>query len=597
MARVYPGSDFQDIYDARNIVSGNIQGEDYKVRRSANDSNLDPRANSEWQDRIIDSMSLASRIWKNKRNCWKDHFKRSKKIFKYNTWEVQDVEKSLTGYLLCINILMQTLKTGGGQFYDPHCFCLTPTDLFGDPLNVYSVLDIEQNRIIDYKYLEKKLTYDALQPPELQYDKFCSAVDSGKLDYKKCLLSSTGCIDRDNTFKPSVRDLSLVKNIVQWPNIWFDPVDDYIHGPFGIYDHENFTYEKLRTEDLPVTDGSMRGMRVTLGFPFAGRSLCHLGNLNIKLYYQYEKMFGEIQYSNNPPLFDIYYGDDFLIRAGSGGGPGYYAPLNFNLTKKHSTSLKWNEHVYPVIPGYTECMYPPGKLTEARLISTNPIGDKVGICKWRNIEQIWRTPEPIDFTGNPGEVIAKVNIWGYGSCVGEEPPLSCKYPYGAWNLYGSNDGVNWNYVSGANMEFPFNGLQGSYCVGSDHYHFPYECSYQFFKTKIFSSSHASLYGRVGTLLGDPLCFPYFIDDECMGPAPNQRGLFFLETTKDFVKRPIACRCPGFSCPSEFPETGPNSCTLSNIRRCPDNHRWALIGDECVPCVGASTRGLCYDFLI
>ena len=69
MARVFPGSDFQDIYAARNIVSGNIQGDDYKVRRSANDSNLDPRANSEWQDKIIDAMSLAARIWKNKRNC------------------------------------------------------------------------------------------------------------------------------------------------------------------------------------------------------------------------------------------------------------------------------------------------------------------------------------------------------------------------------------------------------------------------------------------------------------------------------------------------------------------------------------------------
>lgn len=71
----------------------------------------------------------------------------------------------------------------------------------------------------------------------------------------------------------------------------------------------------------------------------------------------------------------------------------------------------------------------------------------------------------------------------------------------------------------------------------------------------------------------------------------------MEKNKEFETKPVACRCPEFSCPIEFPETGPNDCTLSNIRRCPDDHRWALIGDECVPCVGASRHGLVYDFLI
>ena len=597
MARVFPGSDFEDIYNARNIYTTNIQGDDYKVRRSANDSNLDPRTNTEFQKKIVDAFSLASRIWSNKRQCWKDHFNRGRKIFRYNELEVNSVERELSGYHLAMNILINDLKKQNGSFYDPQCFCITPTDIFGEPLNTYSILDILQHSKIDYAYKEKKLTFDALQPEADRYNRFRSAVYPNPKTFEKCLLSSVGCISRDNCLANSYRDISLVKNIVQWPNIRFEPVDDLIHTPFGIWEHENFTYEKLRTEDLPVTDGSMRGMRITLGFPFAGQSLCSLGNLNITLYTQYQNITGYIQYSPNPPLFDIFYGEDYLGRFGSGGGVLYTQLLDFNLNKEQQTFLGWNEHIYPVVPGYTEWMYPPGKLTEARLIRTDLIGEEKGWCKWSNIEQIWRTPEPIDFTGNAGEVIAKVNIWGYGTCTGEEPPLYCRYPYGAWNLYGSTDLVNWNYVSGANMEFPLNGSQSSYCVGADHYHFPFSGSYQFFKTKIFSSAHTSTLGRVGTLLGDPLCMPYPLNDHCLGPAPGQRGLFFLETRKEFVKRPVACRCPEYSCPPEFPEFGPNDCTLSNIRCCPDNHRLALIGDECVPCVGASPTGLCYDFLI
>ena len=170
MARVFPGSDFKDVYDARNIYTTNIQGDDYKVRRSANDSNLDPRTNSEFQNKIIDAFSLASRIWKNKRECWKDHFRRGHKIFRYNELGAQTLEKDLSGYHLAMNILIQTLKTDKGEYYDPNCFCITPTDLFGEPLNTYSVLDILQKSKIDYEYREKKLTYDILQPEGQQYN-------------------------------------------------------------------------------------------------------------------------------------------------------------------------------------------------------------------------------------------------------------------------------------------------------------------------------------------------------------------------------------------------------------------------------------------
>jgi len=595
MARVFPGSDFQDIYAARNIVSGNIQGDDYKVRRSANDSNLDPRANSEWQDKIIDAMSLAARIWKNKRNCWKDHFKRASKTFKYNTGDPNSPERVLSGYQLAINMIMKTLKTGGVEFYDPECFCITPTDLFGDPLNVYSVLDIIEKKDLTYEYKEKKLTYDVLQPAEQQFDKFCSAVAGDPKFLEKCLLTSSGCVPRDNLVPGSFRDLNVIKNIVQWPNLKFERVDGLGDAQFGFWNTENFIYEKLRTEDLPVTDGSMRGYKLTLTDPYHFQSLCSLGNLQVTLYTQYENIFGDIQYSNTAPFYDLYYGDTVIGRYGGGGGVLFWDSLNLNQDFNSSPSarrLKFNESINPVIPGYQHWMYPPGKLSEARLTKIE-LGPKVSeFCQWDRIRQYWRTSDPIHFDRGDPSVQIKFNIWGYSRA----PDLPFQWwPYGALSLYASSDGVNYHLMHPTPFRQILDGERHTYCFGTTQGELSITGDFSYFMTQIYTSPVAVNY--CGTFLGDPMCRPCPIDEVCLGPCIGQRGLFFLEKNKEFETKPVACRCPEFSCPIEFPETGPNGCTLSNIRRCPDDHRWALIGDECVPCVGASRHGLVYDFLI
>lgn len=597
MARVFPGQDFEDVYNARNIYTSNIQGDDYKVRRSANDSNLDPRTNSQYQKKIVDAFSLASRIWSNKRECWKDHFRRGHKLFRYNEYEVDKVSKDLSGYQLAMNILINSLKTESGQFYDPQCFCITPTDIFGEPLNTYSILDILQHSKLDYSYIEKKLTFDALQPEGKQFDRFRSSVDPDPATFEKCLLTSTGCVPRDNTLVGERRDITLVNQIVQWPNFYFVRVDDLINPDFGLWDHENFTYEKLRTEDLPVTDGSMRAYTITVNPPRTFNSLCGIGNLQLTLYTQYENMWGLIQYTGVPPFFDIYYGDNLLGRYGSGGGQPIASILNLNQdfnTTPSERHIKWTDHIYPVIPGYQPNMYPPGKLTECRLREVIPVGGMDERCIAPGIIQIWEAPEPIDFIASQQTVRAMVNIWCYGA--GSAPPVWNTYPYGALRLFGSNDKVNWEQVTGANIEIGFDGVSPQYCWGQKYTQMPYNQSFKWFATRVTSASGGAAWGETGTLIGDTLCKPTPITELCDGPGLGCRGLFFLEQGKEFVRRPVACRCPEFSCPTEFPETGPNGCTLSNIRRCPDDPMKALIGDECFECVGSSPRGLVYDYL-
>jgi len=597
MARVFPGSDFKDVYDARNIYTTNIQGDDYKVRRSANDSNLDPRTNSEFQNKIIDAFSIASRIWKNKRECWKDHFRRGHKIFRYNELGAQTLEKDLSGYHLAMNILIQTLKTDKGEYYDPNCFCITPTDLFGEPLNTYSVLDILQKSKIDYEYREKKLTYDILQPEGQQYNRFRSAVFNDPDTLNKCILSSVGCISRDNTLPNGKRDITLVKNIVQWPNFWFRPVDHILQREFGIWDNEYFTYEKIRTEDLVVTDGSMRGVIITLGHPFTGGSLCNLNNLQLTILYQYDRLEAGIKYTGTGPFFDLYYGDQYLGRFGNGGGVPIITPLNLNnnyLDNPSPNKMRWSEHINPVIPGYQPSMYPPGKLSECRLVGIE-LGEKSDDpCFWRYIYQIWEAPEPIDFRASTPNVRFKVNIWAWSQHTGG---IQEAYPFGAFDVQVSNDRVNWIKLSRPGMIYTLNGTGNSYCFGTDNEEFALTGSYKYFRTRMWTSFFGIYGSNAGTFFGDPVCQPMQIDDQCLGPSPGQRGLFILELEKEFVTRPVACRCPEYSCPISFPQIGSNSCTLSPIRGCPDNPSMALIGDDCVPCIGPSPHGLVYDHLI
>lgn len=596
MARVFPGQDFKDVYDARRIYTTNIQGDDYKVRRSANDSNLDPRTNTQYQNKIVDAFSLASRIWSNKRECWKDHFRRGHKIFRYNEYGPGYFEKDLSGYQLAMNVLINSIKTDSGQFYDPNCFCITPTDIFGEPLNVYSVLDIIQRSKIDYSYKEKKLTFDVRQPEGEQYNRFRSAVDSTAKEFMKCLLTSVGCIPRDNEGFYGFRDITLVNKLVMWPNLWFVPLTDVPPYSFGVWNHEHFTYQPIPLSDLPVQDGSMRGVIITLSPQSEYTPLCSLNNLNITLYYQYDKISGYITHTNADPFYEIYLGDELVAKAGAGGGGKSVIPLDFNNTFLETPSKRrigWNDSIYPVVPGYQPQMYPPGKISEARLTGFSFGKGKTGECLWDRIVQYWETDDPVEIIGGTRNTQFKVNIWGYGR--GPDHPHNF-WPWGAMNIYGMQDDGEYHKLGLGEALYKFDGEKNTYCSLDQNDEFYGYFNTNKFATMIFTGPPITM-GFAGTFLGDPQCRPAPVDEECLGPAPGTRGLIFIERHKEFERKPVSCRCPEDFCPPEFPDYGVNSCTRFPLRRCPDNPSKVLLGDECVKCIGPSNRGLVYDHLI
>jgi hypothetical protein len=597
MARVYPGEDFRDIYDIRGIYSSDIQGDDYKVRRTANDMNLDRRTNSEWQKQVIDRFSLASRIYGNKKPCWIDHFKRATKKINYAPKGSDDIFKTLTGYKLSINTLINSLKNMDGTFYNPECFCITPCDIFGDPMNQYSRLEIDMNRIIHYIYDEKKLTYDMKQSDEDRYDKFCSAVDSKDQFPEKMILRTAGCIPRDNSQYNYKRDIWLINKLIMWPYFQFVPVDGVPNYPFDFWDYEFFTYQKVDESQLPLQDGSMRGLVATLGYPYSGTSLCDLGNLQITIFYSPFSLSASIQYTNGSPFFDIYYAGRLLGRYGSGCGDVFTEQLDVSqdlLTEPITDSMFWNVRTDPVIESYQPSLYPPGKLQEGRLVSTTPLGDKTGDCMWDTLEQVWEVQDPVTLTRFVPNVYFKLNVWGY---TFHDSGFQEWYPYGAFKFYASSDGEDWHGVPRTLIVYSLDGTQREFCFGHTNEEHNLSGDFKFFKTVMYTTANAVWKDHAGTMFGDPQCEPCELDSECFKPCNNQRGFFVLEKAKEFQTRDVSCRCPEDSCPGEFPISGANDCTRFPLKRCPENPYKVLLGDDCYPCIGPNMSGLVYDRLI
>lgn len=582
MARVFPGSDFKDVYDARNIVSTNIEGDDYKVRRSANDKNLDPRASSEWQRKIIDNFSLASRIWKNKRNCWKDHFKRSTKEFTYGHVLQGAITKELTGYKLAINMLLSSLSNGKGNFYDPPCFCITPTDLFGEELNQLSRFIIEYEKPVKYRYDETKQTKVTLPDKSFILDKFCSATLPIFESYDKCLLNAPGCVPRDNRRFLNYRSLDTINKIVMWPDLYFDPVDDFIHGSFGLYDNDFFVYDKLKDDPIIEENPNIRGVDITLQWPYYRNDLCCRHNLWLRLYYGPYVFNGTIYCTNKPPFFDIYQGSNLIVRAGAGCGATRSISIPkppTDLSDPGPRQLDFHKNPYPVVDGFQPHQYPPGKLYEARLTDLVFGSQHKDTCCYTFIEHWFKTNEPVFFDKDSRTPMMKFNMHSF---FYYPPYLSHWWPYGAiWPEVVSSDGSRGRLVlPGGPIEILPN--KSEYCFSNwliDGY---------FDTFVLYEQSSPSPWpgSRVRSYIGDPAC------ESGLGPCKenipkiNQRGFWLLDLTQEFEFKDPCCRCPEKECPGCNP-----------LPKCPDDPTLKYIGEECRICHPASNEYYVYDYLI
>lgn len=343
MVTVIPGSDFLDLYAKRNIVTTSTEGDGYMVRKSSSNGQPDPRSGSDWQKNVIDRFGLAAKIWSNKPGCWQDYFKRSKQTYNFNPGDSEKYSKELTGYQLGISILINSLNFAKGSYFDPKCFCLIPTDPIGQTMHTYSRLQLETTDYAHYVYDEYHKCEEWDGNNLVGNYRFCSASTFGSGHGGIAKLDTQFCFPRHS--EGSFWDVNLdeIKDIPCFPPLTLTSTDLAFPITYNLTEYERWVFEGL---DPIFNEGDaepLKRFKVTWVDPAYVNSLCNFGYLQFIISYNSTKIVIDSLYTNNEPLYDVYFGELYLGRMGAGA--------NLGIPQRNEVSAaQYNSMNIPEIP-------------------------------------------------------------------------------------------------------------------------------------------------------------------------------------------------------------------------------------------------------
>lgn len=335
MATVYPGSDIQALYQARGIVSGNVQGFEYLVRRCANDLVGDARNRSDWQQDVIDRLSLASTIYKSKPGCWRDYFANASRTFHYgNIYEemeqntVNQSYKTLSGYRLAINMLIATLNFKESTFLDPQCFCLYPQDMIGQRFTCLSHCHVTQERPVSFEKDMEHYTERWENCNPAPGDPFCSALCT---DFGWGLrLDTPGCISRnqEDTALFGNNEVLNLKNITMFFPLNMRRPGAVYQQPIHATDYDNWIITPLPMFCDMGGDSMVKGIKFAFQNPDIPPSLCNWSSCNIMISHDKNGLGGLVEYYDGTDMWDIYWGTKKVLSIGLGNGAKAIVPFN-----------------------------------------------------------------------------------------------------------------------------------------------------------------------------------------------------------------------------------------------------------------------------
>lgn len=370
------------------IIVVNSPGGEYAYYNADSDK----RMGSEYQKEIIEDMGTAAKIWKNKPACWQDHFRRSKKEQSYGFSMDPQYGTTLSGYNLAIQLLMDSLGKKDGEYYNPDCFCIHPTDFLGQTLPMRSRFRLIQPKPANYVYDETHLLEYYEGERKRIYNPFISAaiIEYGRgceayLETDMCtpLIEDTGWWSVD---------IGNVRYPAQYFPIKLKPVDGAYPYDIPITDKYKWIYTALGTLAKGGYSGYMRKINITdedIGTDEVGSgltpikgifcefvdptnegSLCGVSNVALQLIYSAAGLSIASYATNQPPWWDVCYGETPLFRIGSGfgepTGSGY--SISYKEYKNYELGSHGLHNPPPKLPQHLQDYHPlEGVVIEAPL--------------------------------------------------------------------------------------------------------------------------------------------------------------------------------------------------------------------------------------
>jgi len=421
-------------------VPGRGQGFNYYI------TDVDRRNGSEFQKEIINDMSTAAKIWKNKPGCWQDHFRRSIKNQPYHFGMEGGYSSQIGGYNLAIQMLMDTLKDKDGTYYDPPCFCIVPRDWVDEPIHTRCGMEYSTSGVLKYMYSAVKRPDNYVGCLNLGKDPFISAAYAEYGLTKGLFIASTWSKPRTANLGSDHWDWKDLKEPVLWPPIYIVEPGEYWKTGHLVWDCCRFRWVKRGPCDCSPSGGLIKcvdGFYVPAGL---GETLCGRERAKFRFKYDEFNMSLSVNSTGGPPYKDIYLEDEFLGTIGLGWGEGKAAGGGWgtiNPLKNKHIGIFYNEKTEPCPYGRTPCNSPWGKqigidpLTYER---QGPCADPVAASRQIYTYQL---PETIMFDWHANSPEFKINVNGpFYSDVG----FQVWYPYGGIRIEVSPDGINWTSI-------------------------------------------------------------------------------------------------------------------------------------------------------
>jgi len=364
---------------SRNLVATKVGDQVQYYRNSIQHLDTDPRIKSGEFKRVQQDLKATTLIWKDRPECFKDHFRRAYKDYTYGYKANKTLTKRLTGYKLYHQLMLDSFSRNKGSFYDPPCFCIEPVDGVGQQIHSYGHLDMQSGVRTIYKFKETRQLQIYSGCAFSKINPFKSAAFYQPPLLNHIFLAVPWAYPRYQSVGFHAVDWSFWRSPVMWaPLVVNDNPDDHEVGQH-MWDCCYFTWHP--GGDCQCDSGGnpykcINGNYVGLAKP---ESMCGRDEIEIKMKYNQYALGIEVKGTDEPPLKHFHFAGGYLgpVGIGDGNPVKYGASLSlFPPEKNNMDGLTPWKQSEPCPHGEVDCNSPVGEKVQGSLYGYRESGFK-----------------------------------------------------------------------------------------------------------------------------------------------------------------------------------------------------------------------------